>query len=396
MPHSDWRDGHDHLDAQAGARSIYDAAYLRGNVAGGEGFDWYYASASDRAAQTRTPITDGAHGKPWVFRPKGLVAWWSNPHVDRPGGIEAGAPTPWLPCSKPIRFTELGCPAIDRGTNQPNVFVDPKSSESFVPYFSRGWRDDAIQRAYLEAVLGHWGDPARNPVSPLYGGRMLDLGESVVWSWDARPWPHFPALTEVWSDGGNWRLGHWLTGRLGAVSLRALVRKLCRAAGLPDARLDVGDLHGAARGYVITGIESPRTSIAMLARHFGFDACETKGVLRFVSRGQASALRISPDELVRTGDTAEVLELVRGQESEIPQALKWQLARDDEEYDAVVVEARRATVDSARIASETFPIVVAPEEADRRCRRALAETWAGRESASLALPRRGSRSIRPM
>jgi hypothetical protein len=386
MPLSDWRDGPNHLDAQAGARSIYDADYLRSNVAGGEGFDWYYASASDRAAQIRKPITDGAHGKPWVFRSKDLVAWWSNPHFDRPGGVEAGAPTPWLPRSKPIRFTELGCPAIDRGTNQPNVFVDPKSSESFVPYFSRGWRDDAIQRAYLEAVLGYWDDPDRNPVSPVYGGRMLDLGESAVWSWDARPYPHFPVLTEVWSDGGNWRLGHWLTGRLGAASLRALVRKLCVEAGLPDARLDVTDLKGAARGYVITGIESPRTSIAMLARHFGFDACESEGVLRFVSRGQAPALRITPDELVRAGETAEVLELVRGQESELSQALKWQLARDDEEYDAVVVEARRATVDSARIASETFPIVVSPEEADRRCRRALAEAWAGRESASFTLP----------
>ncbi len=32
--------------------------------------------------------------------------------------------------SKPIWFTELGCPSIDKGSNQPNVFYDPKSSES--------------------------------------------------------------------------------------------------------------------------------------------------------------------------------------------------------------------------------------------------------------------------
>ena len=57
-----------------------------------------------------------------------------------------------MPQSKPIWFTELGCPAVDRGSNQPNVFFDPKSSESFVPYFSRGWRDDAIQRAYLDTL----------------------------------------------------------------------------------------------------------------------------------------------------------------------------------------------------------------------------------------------------
>ncbi len=52
MPLSDWRDGSDHADAAAG--SIYDLDYLRGNVAGGEGYDWYYASAADRTAQVRT------------------------------------------------------------------------------------------------------------------------------------------------------------------------------------------------------------------------------------------------------------------------------------------------------------------------------------------------------
>ena len=55
------------LDALAGAPSIYDLDYLRSNIEGGEGFDWFYASEADRAAQDRTPITDGL-GKPWVFR----------------------------------------------------------------------------------------------------------------------------------------------------------------------------------------------------------------------------------------------------------------------------------------------------------------------------------------
>jgi hypothetical protein len=50
-----------------------------------------------------------------------------------------------VPQSKPVWFTELGCPAIDRGTNQPNVFFDPKSSKSFTPHFSRGWRDEIIR-----------------------------------------------------------------------------------------------------------------------------------------------------------------------------------------------------------------------------------------------------------
>ena len=99
-----------------------DLGYLKANIEGGEGYDWFYASDADRKAQIRTPISDLAYGKPWVFRPKDIRSWWSNQHHDRPGGIESTTPTPWTPQSKPIRFTEFGCPAVDRGTNQPNVF----------------------------------------------------------------------------------------------------------------------------------------------------------------------------------------------------------------------------------------------------------------------------------
>ena len=82
----------------------------------------------------------------------------------------------------------------------------------------------------------------------------------------------------------------------------------------------------------------------------------------------------------------EALELVRAQETELPQALKWQVVRADEDYDAALVEARRITVDTARIASESFPMAIPPEEAERRCRRALMEAWIGRESATFRLP----------
>ncbi|NJN35756.1 MAG: hypothetical protein HC794_00340 [Nitrospiraceae bacterium] len=385
LPLSDWRDGFDHADALEGWPAIYDRSYLQANIAGGEGFDWFYASAADRSAQIRTAITDGAVGKPWVFRPKDIRAWWQSQHFNRPGGVESGFATAWVPQSKPIRFTELGCPAIDRGTNQPNVFFDPKSSESFTPHFSRGWRDDAIQRAYLEASYLHWDDPAHNPISAVYGGRMVHLPECAAWTWDARPYPFFPELTDVWTDGPNWRLGHWLTGRLGAVSLAALVRHLCLRAGMPEALIDVSGLWGAVEGYAITALEAPRSSISTLARHFGFDAIETAGMIRFVIRGRASVLTLAHDDLVASRE-GEALELVRAQETELPQALKWQVARADEDYDAALVEARRITVDTTRIASESFPMAIPPEEAERRCRRALMEAWIGRETATFRLP----------
>jgi Gene Transfer Agent (GTA)-like protein/putative tail protein len=384
LPLSDWRDGSDHLDAQAGWASIHNLNYLRSNIESGEGFDWFYASDADRKAQTRTDITDGAYGKPWVFRPKDIGSWWSNHHYNRPGGIENTVSTAWIPQSKPIRFTEIGCPAVDRGTNQPNVFLDPKSAESALPYFSRGWQDDAIQRRYLEAMLGYWGEAANNPISGIYAASMIEMAETAVWTWDARPYPDFPAREDIWADAANWRLGHWLNGRAGSVSLGALVRELCGRAGLDAALTDVFDLADIVQGFAITALESPRASISILARHFGFDAVESGGVIRFVMRGQRPVVMIAPDDMVATQD--DVMELTRGQETELPQALKWQVIRADEKYDAATVEARRVTVSATRITSESFPLAVPTEEADRRCRRALMEAWIGRETMTAKLP----------
>lgn len=150
-PLSDWRDGASHRDRDVASAST-DRAYLRSNLFGGEAFDWYYADADARAAQTRSDITD-ALGKPWIFRQKDVLSFWSNAHYERVGGAELSTPTAWLPQGKPIWLTEVGCPAVDKGANQPNVFPDPKSSEGAYPHFSNGRRDDLIQRRYLECVL---------------------------------------------------------------------------------------------------------------------------------------------------------------------------------------------------------------------------------------------------
>jgi len=132
LPLSDWRSGYDHLDAQE-YQSIYDPAYLSANVENGEYADWFYANETARTAQDRTPIIDTAHGEDWVFGVKRLRDWWNNPHHDRPNGIRSATPTAWQPQSKPVCFTETGCPAVDHGSNQPNVFIDPKSSPRGYP-----------------------------------------------------------------------------------------------------------------------------------------------------------------------------------------------------------------------------------------------------------------------
>ena len=386
MPLSDWRDGDQHLDALAGAPAIYDLPYLQSNIEGGEGFDWFYATDGNRAAQIRTLVTDGAYGKPWVFRNKDVRSWWLNQHFNRTGGVESGSPTPWVPQSKRVRFTEAGAPAVDRGTNQPNVFYDPKSSESFLPYYSRGYQDDLVQRRYIEALYPYWNDPTKNPASGLYAGRMIDSAEIAIWTWDARPYPAFPVRSDVWSDIDNYRLGHWLTGRIGGCGLAELVRELCQTGGVPVDLIDVSQLAATVPGYAITAIESARASIAPLAQFYGFDVVETGGQLRFVPRGRPAVAQIAAETLVITERNAEDISFTRAQETELPRALKWRLLMPDEDYGALSVEARRITVDTARVRTEQFPIVYPAALADRAARRALYEEWVGREDAAFALP----------
>ena len=259
MPLSDWRDGTAHLDYDAtnGPTDIHDPAYLAANIAGGEDFDWYYASDAARDSQTRTTITDGAAGKPWVFRSKGsrgLVVERPLRPAERNG--ERVAHRLDGTQGKPIWFTELGCPAADKGANQPNVFFDPKSSESALPYFSNGERDDLIQRRFLEAHLKYWSDAANNPASTVYSGRMVDAANIYAWTWDARPFPFFPSRSDVWGDTANYRLGHWLNGRLGSVLLADLVADICMRAGF--AQFDVANLSGLVTGYLIAETMSPR------------------------------------------------------------------------------------------------------------------------------------------
>lgn len=380
-PLADWRDGTVHADAQAGWKSIHDPAYLAANVEGGEGYDWYYASEEDRAAQRRTPIADSAHGEDFIFRYKDVRGWWASPHHDRPGGVRSASPTGWVPEMKPIRFVELGCPAVDKGANQPNVFIDPKSSESVAPYFSDRRRDDLMQRRFIEALIGYWRD--NNPASSVYGGPMLDLAHSQVWTWDARPFPEFPALDTVWSDGGNWRLGHWLTGRAGQSSLARIVAGIAERCGLDT--LDVTALDGLVAGFVIDRAERGRDVLSRLGAVFGFDLVDrADGPAALMRGGQARASLLS-DALVRAQDEP-VVALSRLSPSERPRELRLAFLRDDGDYRPASAYARGLDGTVEGLAELSLKILSDDRLAAGWAGDALTGLLAAGEGARLSLP----------
>jgi hypothetical protein len=384
-PLADWRDDANALDRVL-SDSPYRLDYLAGNLARGEAYDWFYTDATARTAQTRTPIADGL-GKPWVFRQKDIWNFWQQPHYERVGGAELATPTAWVPQSKPIWLTELGCPAVDKGANQPSVFPDPKSSESGLPYFSTGARDDLMQRRHLQAVLGAldpaFGDGALNPVSAVYGGRMIAPDAIHLWTWDARPYPAFPFLTDVWADAPNWQTGHWLNGRLGAAPLDALVGSILADSGMTGA--DTGDLGEGPAGYVVDRPMAPRAMLDPLALAFSFDAAEQDGVLRFRRRGGEPVAEFGEDDLILPEDSGPA-QLTRGQDSDLPREVSIGFTNLGNDYQSATATSRRLVGNSTRTAHADIAMVTEDAEAGRRAEIWLQDLWAGRESVQFALP----------
>ena len=226
----------------SGSPTLLSKPYLKANIEGGEKFNWFYNDSNnlgraldpngsdqfvslpegDRLAQSRNPYFANQQ----LLANKQVRWWWNNVHravYDTGAGwAPQGPPTQWQTQSKPLAFNEYGVPATDRGTNQPNVFYDPKSSESFTPFWSL-WqeiagggylpqRDDTLALLALQAIYEYWTIDGHNQTSS-GGVPLIQFALSCVWNWDARPFPAFPVLSNVWGDAGNWPYGQWLGGR---------------------------------------------------------------------------------------------------------------------------------------------------------------------------------------
>lgn len=382
MPLSDWREGEDHADAHWG--SVYNLDYLKANVMGGEGYDWFYHAPEAREVQLRTPISDGAHGEPWVFRYKDIRSWWENEHHQRIGGVRQVSPTGWVRGGKPVRFTEYGCAAIDKGANEPNRFLDPKSDESALPRYSNGHRDDLMQRQYLRAFREFWEDPANNPTHPITGVTMIDMSRAHVWAWDARPFPWFPKRRKAWGDWENYDKGHWLNGRAGSRSLASVVSEICRRSGV--THFDTSRLYGLVRGYMIDRVTDARAALQPLMLAYGFEAAERDGQIEFFTRKGSPDGALDRARLVVLDEIEGDLELSRAPEAEMVGRVRLTHAEAESAYDIRATEAVFPDEETHAVSASDLPLVLTEPEARAITERWLAEARVARDTARFALP----------
>lgn len=389
MPISDWRNYDGALDHSL-SNSPYDLDYLRNGIRSGERKDWYYASQSDARNEIRTAISDGAYDKPWVFQPKNLTEWWKNQHFDRPGGIESATPTTWIPESKPFWFTEVGFPAVDLAAVQPNVFPDEKSDEGRLPRGSSGARDDLIQRRCLEAVLSAWdrnhnsGFDSENPISSVYGGPMIDPSQIFLWAWDARPFPAFPSATDIWSDGENWRTGHWLNGRLGAVSVATLMEQLFEDYGIES--LEQGATEGVVDGFILAGNTSARTGLEALSSLYRVSIVDTAGVASIQPRPVNPVAELSRSEMVLDDDHQGVLKRSCADPEDLPVSVHARYFDTFKDYQSGLARARRLTVGGHRTSSLDLPVFASLDVMESASENWLADLWTGAETFEFRVP----------
>lgn len=362
---------------------ISQAGPMAGGVwSTGGAMEWHAVDAGALSAYNSVAETEAA--SPWVYRYKALRDWWGNPHFERRATRVLPRKSAWEPMSKPIWFTEIGCAAIDKGTNQPNKFLDPKSAESAFPYYSNGRRDDYMQMQYLRALTSYWEDPAKNPISPIYHAPMLDMGRAHVWAWDARVWPAFPNRDDLWSDGVNYGRGHWISGRVASQPLAAVVAEICERAGMQD--YDVSALHGVVRGHISADLDTGRARLQPLMTAFGFQAVERGGKLLFLPLPSSPVAVLGAGETAIDDDDGAGFAHQRAGEAETVGRLRIGHTESEGAYEDRVVEAIFPDDSSDTASDNDLPLVMLQSEAQGTAERWLAQARIARDSLRFSLP----------
>lgn len=250
----------------------YSAEDVIDGWSSGIGYDYFYDYSKN--VPEKVKYNDSRYA--W----KNLEKWWSETHIN-----PDGSKTKWQPKMKKIWFTEYGFPSMNGCTNEPNVFVDKNSIESKYPRYSNGEVSFLAQRIAIEGTLRKW--------------QNSEIVEKMfLWAWDARPFPYFPNLCDMWADCHNWQTGHWIEGKISRLNVSDVLSDLLQKAGLKSDQFDTSDVKGLLSGYVINDQQPIRSMIKMLQSCYFFDVVERDSKLKFVQKGRGVTAEISDDEIV--------------------------------------------------------------------------------------------------
>lgn len=127
--------------------------------------------------------------------------WWMNNTHDHVGKSPTYTriQTPWTIAAKKILFVETGCPSIDSGASEPNLFYDPEAVQGGISRGSSLTRKDIVQYYYLKSLVEN------------INNGSLPVSCVSVWQCDSRPLSTL--LYEgafFWGDTYRVPYVHWL------------------------------------------------------------------------------------------------------------------------------------------------------------------------------------------
>ena len=244
----------------------------------GEGYDYYYEDSENHADQRA--FIDAK----WAW--KNIEKWWGEKHVNNDG-----LSTTWQPRMKKVWFVEYGFSSVDGCANQPNVFIDINSIDSKFPFFSKGNIDFKAQAIAIEGTLHKWQD-----------SQMVE--RMFLWAWDARPFPYFPNLLKVWSDGPSWEFSHTIQGKLIFPTLNNVVANILKKAGYTDADFNCNQLTQFVDGFILNDRYTARSAIEILQQTYFFDIFVKEKQIIFQPKISEIKLNLDQNDLVKVNNSS--------------------------------------------------------------------------------------------
>jgi len=301
--------------------------------ANGEGYD-YYIDYTDNSKHPLQP----------QYAWKNIRYWWENNHKNPNGEI-----TQWQPRSKLIWFTEFGFPSIDKASNQPNVFFDPKCIDGGIPRHSNGSTDFSIQRKAIRAFLEYW--------------RTQEyIGEMFLWTWDARPYPAWPHM-KFWKDGNLWEKGHWVNNKFGASSLASILLEISHRCGINITNIEVSSVDEAVEGFVLSNQITAINAINTLRAAYFFDICANdREIIAFEKRGFKANISINSTACIKISDNNFIEEVKIPQEATLS-AINLYFINYHNEFDSAYTYINNETNSYINTALIRFPILLTEDEA---------------------------------
>lgn len=332
--------------------SIYDISKIQQGWVSGEGYEFY--------GENKDPLEP-------QYAWKNIGWWWGNQHTN-PDGKQ----TEWVPKSKKIWFTEYGFPSVDCCTNQPNIFSDTTIGLEHFPKHSNGYTDVIAQQQAIIATELLW-----------QGSEYVE--KRFLWCWDARPYPYWPDMREVWSDFGSWAKGHWVQGKLHYSNITEILSDISIRAGLAREKINFSRLNENVYGLLLDSQTSAKSIISTLQQVYNFDIVEQDSQLVFTVPNMHDAINITVEEMASDGKTGEPA-IKRLQEFDLPYKIDISYVDYTMEYRTYNQYASRMHTKSRYTLAIDLPIVMDASTARTVAETMLQNAWESRLQYSFYLP----------